>query len=480
MISAVSKRDQLPMWKKTPEELEDWYRSDPEAFRRAFAAEDFTPPHAATWAARIAADGAAQVQNATDSAASTNSHHFTFALVVSFAIALVFLVPYWVTGDFELDWAVPFLAPFAFVPMLAFHGWRRWGLLGAVAVLTVIVSGIYEAWEFLPERWDVSHALSLHPDWEGAGERINFARQVRDLMMIHWPLLLLGLTGYAYVASRPEEQRVDFVRHVVQVGILTAIIAVAGGALFGLTNLLMITLDIPSAVSEEVNIHLYTWGVSGLLVFGHAVWMRHPNSLERILPTVARIFIPLFVLLECGFLFAYMVQQGYSTLSSDREELLVFNFLLIVVIGLVMLHSAFEEQAGRLTRGLVVALVGLGILADLLGLAAIINRLVEFGATPNRLVVFGSNLVFLGTLAALFVKWVRTKGQNMERTTRQVMNRALAVFVGWTAVVLLVFPLVYRIGLDAEEVEQFEVAAAAAAEEPEDAADESVEFSGEE
>ena len=72
------------------------------------------------------------------------------------------------------------------------------------------------------------------------------------------------------------------------------------------------------------------------------------------------------------------------------------------------------------------------------------------------------------------------KGQNMERTTRQVMNRALAVFVGWTAVVLLVFPLVYGIGLDAEEVEQFEVAAAAAAEEPEDAADESVEFSGEE
>ena len=448
----------MSLWNQTPEERESFYRKDPTAFRKALNAETESPPEAAAWRARMAADEREALTGATDES-STTAHRFTYAIAVSVGIALLFLVPYWVTGEMEPDWAVPFLAPLALVPMLVFHGWRRWGLLAGVGALTVWVVAFYEAWEFLPQRWDVSAVLSLHPDWEGAGERINFARQVRDLMMIHWPLLLLALTGFAYVQSRPEEQRVDFVRHAVQVGILGAIIAAAGGALFGLTNLLMLTLDVPQTWTTEVNIHLVTWGLSGILIFGHSVWMRHPNALERILPTVARIFIPLFVLLELGFLLAYVFQQGFETLSSDREELLVFNFLLIAVIGLVILHSAFDEQSGRVTRGLVMALVGLGVVADALGLAAIVDRLMEFGVTPNRLVVLGSNAVFLGTLLTLLYRWLPTRGADMERNTRDVMNRALGVFVVWTACVILVFPVVYGWGLDQSEVAQFEEAA---------------------
>ena len=184
-------------------------------------------------------------------------------------------------------------------------------MLGA---LTAVVTVVYRAWEFLPASWEVSQVVALHPEWESAGERINFVTQVRDLMMIHWPILLLGLTGYAYVQAQPKEERVDFVRHAVQVGILSAIIAAAGGALFGLTNLLMVTLDLGQAVVEPVNIHLVTWGLSGLLIFGHSVWLRHPQSLERILPTVARIFIPLFVVLE--FDFCWPTSQWDLTLSS--------------------------------------------------------------------------------------------------------------------------------------------------------------------
>ena len=313
------------MWNQSPAELEAWYRRDAAGFAQALeAAGDH--PTAATWRARLAAD-----------TKPVSNHSFTFAIVGSLLIASFFLWPYWTTGDMDI-WAVPLLAPFAFGPMITYHGWRRWGLLGVLAALTAIVTVVYRAWEFLPASWEVSEVVALHPEWESAGERINFVTQVRDLMMIHWPILLLGLTGYAYVQAQPKEERVDFVRHAVQVGILSAIIAAAGGALFGLTNLLMLTLDLGQAVVEPVNIHLVTWGLSGLLIFGHSVWLRHPQSLERILPTVARIFIPLFVVLEFGFLLAYL-SMGFDTLSSDRDELLVFNFLLIAVIGLVGIRS---------------------------------------------------------------------------------------------------------------------------------------------
>jgi hypothetical protein len=105
------------------------------------------------------------------------------------------------------------------------------------------------------------------------------------------------------------------------------------------------------------------------------------------------------------------------------------------------------------------ALVGLGVIADALGLAAIVDRLMEYGVTPNRLVVMGSNAVFLGTLLTLLFRWIQSRGADMERKTRDVMNRALGVFVLWTACVILVFPVVYGWGLDQAEVAQFEEAA---------------------
>ncbi len=434
------------MWNQTPEELESWYRRDTAGFAAALkSAGDH--PSAATWRARLAAD-----------TEPVSNHSFTFAIVGSLLIASFFLWPYWTTGEMDI-WAVPLLAPFAFGPMIAYHGWRRWGLLGLLAALTAVVTVVYRAWEFLPTSWEVSDVVALHPDWKAAGERINFASQVRDLMMIHWPILLLGLTGYAFVQAQPKEERVDFVRHAVQVGILSAIIAAAGGALFGLTNLLMLTLDLGQAVVEPVNIHLVTWGLSGILIFGHSVWLRHPQSLERILPTVARIFIPLFVVLEFGFLLAYL-SMGFDTLSSDRDELLVFNFLLIAVIGLVMLHSAFDEGAHRVTRLLVVALVAMGVVADAIGIAAILDRLMEYGATPNRLAVLGGNVVFLGTLGTLLYRWFagRAGSETPERITRNVMNKALVVFMGWTATVLLVFPLVFGAGLDSADSDRFKQA----------------------
>lgn len=436
------------MWNQSPADLEAWYRRDPDGFAKALDAA-LDHPASATWLARLEADRK-----------PSSSHNFTFAIAGSLLIALILLIPYWTSGEMELDWAVPFLAPLALVPMMAFHGWRHWKLMTLVGGLVAFVAVLYKSWEFLPEAWEVSAVLSSHPDWVEDGERINLVRQVRDLMMIHWPILLLGLTGFAYVQSKPDEERVDFVRHAVQVGILSAIVAAAGGALLGLTNLLMLTLQASSDFVEEVNIHLITWGLSGILIFGHSIWLRHPQSLERILPTVARIFIPLVVILEFGFLMAY-VSKGFEALRTDREELLVFNLLLIAVIGLVMLHSAFDEKTPRITRVLVVALVAMGIVADAIGIAAIVDRLWTYGWTPNRLVVLGSNLIFFSTLVAVVIRWVRGRGGDLspERLTRLVMNQALAVFVLWTSAVLVVLPAVYGWRLDSEHVDRFTAAA---------------------
>lgn len=431
-------------WNQSPEAIEQWYRSAPNDFRDAFYREPMAEPLRSVWAARLAAD----VQPSPDDSG------FPWAIGFSIGIAAVFLVPYWSTGDLDPEWAAPLFATFALFPLLLFHGWRNWKLLAGSAVAAAGVAALWWAWEDLPSNWMVGSVLEDHPEQEGLGERINLLRQVRDLMMIHWPMVLVGATGWAFTRSRPLEQRVDYIRQVLVVGILTALVLVAGGLLFGLANLLMEAVDVSSWWQEGVNVHLIVWGLSGGLVFGHAVWLRHPGALDRVLPTLARVFIPLFVVLEGGFLVANLA-DGFAALASDREQLFVFNLLLAAVIGLVLLQSAFEEDVPRWSHTLMITLVALGVVADAVGLAAILSRLSEWGATPNRLTVLGGNLLFLITLVALLVQWFRHRSASRYLATREVLNRALAAFFVWAVVVTFGFALAYGLQVGQEEIAQF-------------------------
>ena len=433
-------------WNQSPEALEQWYRSAPRDFRETFERQPMDEPQRAVWAARLAADEQLPVNNTG----------FPWAIACSIGIAALFLVPYWANGGVDPQWAAPLFATLALFPLILFHGRRQWQLVAGTAVAAAVVSTLWWAWEDLPSGWLVSNISEDHPEQAVLGERINLLRQVRDLMMIHWPMVLVGVTGWAYTRSRPREQRVDYVRQVLVVGILTALVLAAGGLLLGLTNLLMEAVDAPSGWQEAVNIHLVVWGLSGGLVFGHAVWLRHPGALDRVLPTLARVFIPLFVLLEGGFLIANLA-DGFSALASDREQLFVFNLLLAAVIGLALLHSAFEEDAPRWSRWLMVALVGLGVVADAVGLAAIVSRLSEWGATPNRLTVLGGNLLFLATLVALLVQWFRPGMGSHFVVTRSVLNRALAAFFIWAVVVTFGFTLAYGLRVNRTEIAQFGV-----------------------
>ena len=437
------------MLNRTPEELEQLYRNDPEAFRTAFTKTPDESDVAKTWAARLAVD--------QPEAEVKFRWGYAYPICVATLISLALLIPYWRTGEFDVEWALPFVASFAFLPIMAFHGWRMPKALLIATGMAAVVALLWNLWEDLPSQILVRSSVATDPALEASGIRVDFARQVRDLMMIHWPMLLVGLTGWFYVQTTKGQERVDFVRHAVQVAIMSAIIFAAGMALLGLTNLLFDEM-LDWEYMKELNIHLIAWGASGILIFGHAIWLRHPHSMERILPTVAAIFIPLFVMLEMGFLTAQLA-LGFGELSQDRDQLLVFNLLLVAVIGLVLLHLAFDQKVGRFRRLLVFLLIGFGIIADLMGIAAIGSRLLEWGMTPNRLAVLAGNLIFLGTLTVLLVRMVKTAPNvTPEAAARGVLNRSLVVFVGWTFAVTFLFPLAYGIRVSQEDIAVFEEA----------------------
>ena len=415
--------------------LETRYREHPESFHQWLEEADLPPDIRATWEARIAAD------DTTKDRPAPSAFPFAFPLFVGTLIALPFWMQYWQDGGFDPTWAFPWFGLFATLPLMGWHTWhadpghrRRlaWGLASAVGV-TLIVVAFHHVFKDWPSTFQLDRAET---DANAALlEQAKLGLQAHDLMLFHAPLLLLGLTGAVW-CGRTDESRVTFLRNVLQVGLYTALIVGAGGLFTGLTVVMAEMLELDTV---PIAVHLMSWGGASALAFAHHVWLRQPDALNKVLPLIAGLFIPLFVLLESGFLLTYLA-KGLGALSRDREELLVFNLLLGAVIGLVLLHSALKDSETRLARTLVAALVVLGIVADGVAILAIGSRLMEWGWTPNRLAVLATNLLCLGTLLALvpaFVPRLRMQGWP---DVQGVLNQALVFFFGWTVVVALAFP----------------------------------------
>ena len=424
------------MLPQDPSERESLYRRNPDAFRKAWeqeTSEGRSTDLRAAWEARFEIDMPSDAPLLEQS-----TRPFRFPIAASLFIAVILLIPYWRTGTFDLEWAVPYIATLAFGPFLLYYGWGHVRFLA----LSASMAGLLALFWFGFEDWLLLDVLESGVD---KGLDVGIARQMAAqsgrLMLLHWPILLFGLTASIWVSKTPGMQRVDFIHHAIQVAIHCAIIVVTGFALTGLTYMLIDVL-LGFEYTEELMTHLMTWGTSGALVFGHAVWRSHPTALDRILPLIARIFIPLFCLLEVGFLSVY-VGKGLAILSHDRETLFIMNLLLLAVLILVILHAAFETIQSRFNQILLYAIVSLGVVAGLIGIVAIASRLWEFGLTPNRLVVFISNILLIGTLGSLLWSMARNPSKDSTQTVRLSLNQSLPIFIAWAAVVTFLFPLLF-------------------------------------
>ena len=152
-------------------------------------------------------------------------------------------------------------------------------------------------------------------------------------------------------------------------------------------------------------------------------------------------FTPLFAAVLLAFLVT-MVWTG-SGIDVEREVLIGFDLLLVLVVGLLLFAvSARDPQAPRdafdaLQQLLVVA----ALIVDVVALAAIATRISEFGVSPNKLAALGENLILLVNLAGsalLYARFLRGAGTF---TALELWQTAyLPVYAVWAAIVVVVFP----------------------------------------
>ena len=271
--------------------------------------------------------------------------------------------------------------------------------------------------------------------------RFRTGSDTEVLTALHLPIALWLAVGFAYVGGRwfADGGRMDFVRFSGELVIYYVLIALGGGVLTGFTIMMFAAIEMDAEWLAEG--WLIPCGAMGTVIIGSWLVEAKQSVVENMAPVLTRLFTPLFTVLLLVFL-ATMAWTG-SPINVEREVLIGFDLLLVLVVGLVLYAaSARDPQApAGLFDGLQLLLVVSALVVDAVALAAIAARISEFGFTPNRVAALGENLILLVNLtgsAWLYTCFLRHRGPFGALERWQVTF--LPVYSVWAAFVVAVFP----------------------------------------
>ena len=265
------------------------------------------------------------------------------------------------------------------------------------------------------------------------------------LTALHLPIALWLTVGVAYAGTRWREVagRMDFIRFSGEFFIYYVLIALGGGVFTGFMALLFQAIGIDAEPFFES--WLLPCGAIGAVVVASWLVEAKQSVIENMAPVLTRLFTPLFATLLVTFL-AALLWTGRG-INIERDMLIGFDLLLVVVLALLLYSVSARDP--QLPPGIFdavqVVLVVSALLADAVALWAIGARINEFGFTPNRVAALGFNVILLVNLiwsAVLLVRFLRGGGSfaSLERWQTDY----LPVFAAWAAIVVIVFPPLFR------------------------------------
>ncbi len=264
------------------------------------------------------------------------------------------------------------------------------------------------------------------------------------LVMVHLPVVLWFLAGAAYLGPelRSSARRMDFVRFSGEWFIYYVLIALGGGLLIGLTGLVLAPIA-PSA-AQPVSEWVLPSGAAAAVVV--AAWLVEAKKsvIENMAPVLTAIFTPLFALMLVVSAVVYAA-LGIGR-DFDRDLLITFDVLLLVVLGLVLYGLSARDplQRAGVQDVLRLAAVVAALALDLLVLVSMLSRIGEFGATPNRIAALGLNVLLVVNLAG--TAWLSLRmltGRATAARLERWQTSYLPILGLWAAAVVLVLPPVF-------------------------------------
>jgi len=278
---------------------------------------------------------------------------------------------------------------------------------------------------------------------------INLLPSVRDsnsinLAYMHLPLLMWCIYGFIFINfdTTDKAKRIDYIKYNGDLAILGAIILISGGILTG------ITIGLFSAINVHIqSFYMQYVAISGLVsapIVATYIIRNYPALTNKIAPIIANIFSPLVLITLIVFLVNIPV-SGID-LFNDREFLLIFNAMLLGVMGIIVfsISETSVQRKQKFSEMVLFALSAVAMAIDLFALSAIFYRLTAFGITPNRMAVVVSNILIFGNIVLIMIDLYKVNFKNADiKSVEITISKYLPVYMIWTLIVVFCFPFIF-------------------------------------
>jgi hypothetical protein len=267
-----------------------------------------------------------------------------------------------------------------------------------------------------------------------------------NLAYLHLPLLMWCVYGMVYInfSIRDKLKVVDYVKYNGDMAAMGSLIVIAGMALTGFTIALFAAIDIH--IETFYGNYVVIAGIVSAPAVTAFIIKKYPGITNKIAPVIAGIFSPLVLVT----LLIYLAVLPFSSRDpyNDREFLIVFNLMLIGVTGIIVFAVSEISRAKRQQFNKIVLFI-LSIVTtiiDMIALSAIFYRLGEYGISPNRIAVLGSNILILINLLLIMIDLYRVNFKNESiKKVELTISRYLPVYMAWTVIVVFAFPALFSL-----------------------------------
>ena len=263
------------------------------------------------------------------------------------------------------------------------------------------------------------------------------------LANLHLPFFLWSLVAISFMGDyRLQPGKVlEYLKYNGELLISAGLLLICGVVLTALTINLFAAIQVKIDNFYMNNIAIY--GVAASPFVG--TYLAKTRGLTKnIAPYLAKVFSPLVLITLAVYLATIIVMQKNP--YTDREFLLIFNLMLILVLAITIFSVAGRETGSKIAFNdrIIFALLTVAILIDCVALSAILFRLTSYGITPNRLAVLGMNLIVFVHLVRITVNYFRFLLGNVKvERIEAAITRYLPVYSLWTLIVTIVFPIIF-------------------------------------
>jgi hypothetical protein len=410
-------KDEIRAHLNDPRQLEKLYRTNKVPFKRAFSAlypELKGNTLADFWNERLNYE--------TDEINWGTGRELLFVILAALVAGFIAKIPH--LFQLDEDFFYPRNIGFIFLPLLtAYFAWKSNLQLKWVAVIggVMLVSVIY---------------INLLP--------ASTTSDTLILACIHLPLLLWALLGAAFVGNdfTDYNNRLDYLKYNGDLIVMTTLILISGGIMSALTNGLFSLIGFQ--IEEFYFQYIGIFGLAAAPIVGTYLTQTNPQLVNKVSPVIAKIFSPLVLVMLVIYLCA-IIYSGKDPYN-DREFLIIFNLLLIGVMAIIFFSVAESSKTvGNPTATWVLFLLStVTVVVNGIALSAILFRIAEWGITPNRLAVLGSNSLMLLNLLFITVLLFRSL---TKKSDIAAVGRSIAMFLPiysiWAMIVIFLFPLIF-------------------------------------